>query len=97
MSKSQKDKQSLKQSMCDLKNKLPTELTNGTIMEICSDKQITIDGCKGISEYSDFTIKIKTANGLVAVSGRYLSIKYLSVSSVVIEGKILNVEFVDWR
>lgn len=97
MNKNQNEKQSLKKSVCDLKNKLPLELTNGAVIEICSDRQITIDGCKGISEYSDFTIKIKTSNGLIAVSGRYLTIKYLSVSSVVIEGKILNVEFIDWR
>lgn len=91
-----KNKKDLRQSMCDLKNKLPLELTNASVMEICSDRQITIDGCKGIVEYSDFMVKIKTAGGIVSIGGRYLNIKYLSVNSVVIEGKLLSVEFEDW-
>lgn len=91
-----KNKKDFRQSMCDLKNKLPLELTNSSVMEICSDRQITIDGCKGIVEYSDFMVRIKTSGGVVSICGRRLNIKYLSINSVVIEGKLLKLEFEDW-
>lgn len=73
---------------------LPSELDSGPMMEVCSNREITIDGCRGITEYSEYTIKISTSHGVIAIEGKKLNIKYLSVSSVVIEGIIKGIEFV---
>lgn len=93
MSGSKKDNCSKKRSVKDLKKCIPLELNNGPIMEVCSDRQITVDGCRGIVEYSEYVIKIKTSEGIVSVSGKSLNIKYLSISSVVVEGFITCIEF----
>ena len=90
-------KKSLKQSVGELKNILPAEFTNMPAIQLIGSRELTLDGCKGIAEYSDYAIKIKTSCGAVTVSGHCLNIKYLSVNSVVIEGKIRCVEFCDRR
>lgn len=95
MGKDSKERKSVIQSVGELKNILPPEFTGASTMQICGNREITLDGCKGIVEYSDFEIKIKTLNGGVSIFGRDLNIKYLSVNSVVVEGKIKAVEFAE--
>lgn len=97
MGKDSKEKKSVMQSVGELKNFLPPELVGMPTMQICGNREITLDGCKGIIEYSDFEIKMRTANGGVSVFGKNLNIKYLSINSVVIEGKIRAVEFGELR
>lgn len=91
MSKSKKDNCPPRRS---IKECLPLEFNSGTMMEICSNREITVDGCRGIAEYSECVIKINTNQGLIAIEGKNLNIKYLSVSSVVIEGIIKSIEFI---
>ena len=86
-------KKSIRQSVGEIRNILPAEFTNMPTIQLIGSRELTLDGCKGIAEYSDYTIKIKTTCGVVSVSGYCLNIKYLSMSSVVIEGKIQCVEF----
>ncbi|MBQ2604637.1 MAG: YabP/YqfC family sporulation protein [Acutalibacteraceae bacterium] len=80
-----------------LNDLLPQDIANTPNIQLFGDKQITVDGCKGVDEYSDLYIKIKTNEGLLTVGGRYLNIKLLTVTSIIVEGKILSVEFEDWR
>ena len=86
-------KKSIKQSVEELRNILPAEFTNMPTIQLIGSRELTLDGCKGIAEYTDNAIKIKTTCGVISVSGYCLNIKYLSVNSVVIEGKIQCVEF----
>ena len=87
------NKKSVRQSVNELKDILPAEFTNMPTIQLIGSRELTLDGCKGIAEYSDYAVKLKTTCGLISVSGHCLNIKYLSVSSVVIEGKIVCVEF----
>ena len=66
-------------------------------VKIIGNKELTIDGFKGIVEYSENIIKVKTACGIVAVSGFDLNIKYLSVTAMVIEGAITDISYEDKR
>lgn len=97
MSRSKKDNGSGRRSVRDLKNCIPLELNNGPMMEVCSNREITVDGCRGIVEYSEYVMKINTCDGIIAVNGKNLNIKYLSVSSVVVEGFITSIEFLKQR
>ncbi len=90
MGKNSKNKKTLGQSMGSL---FPPELTNASAVQIIGGKELTLDGCRGILEYSDFSVKIRTTDGAVTISGQNLNIKYISVNSVVIEGGITCVEF----
>lgn len=63
-------------------------------IELKSNREIVIDGCKGIVEYDTEIIRINTGNMVVALTGRGLNIKCLTTSSVVICGFITGIEFV---
>ena len=69
--------------------------SNPPMMQLIGSKELTIDGCKGIDEYSENRIRVKTACGIVIVSGFDLNIKYMSVSAMVIEGTIAEIKFDD--
>ena len=91
MNKSKKNNCQPKRGIRDC---LPKELNNAPMMEICSNSEITVDGCRGIEEYSEYVIKINTSDGITAIEGKNLNIKYLSVSSVIVEGTIKSIEFI---
>lgn len=64
-------------------------------IEMKSNKEITIEGCKGILEYNDETIRINTMGGMVLVfKGRGLNILCMTASGIIIGGFVLSVEFV---
>ena len=95
MGKNSNEKKSVIQSVGELRNIFPPELTNASTLQVVGSRELTIDGCRGIVEYSDYSIKIKTTDGTVMIEGHSLNIKYLSVSSVVIEGRITGIDFLD--
>ena len=62
-------------------------------LEFSSNREVILDGCKGILEYQSEIIRINTNKMVVAFKGRGLNIKCLTASSVVISGYITSVEF----
>lgn len=62
-------------------------------LQFCSNREVTLDGCKGILEYQSEIIRINTNRMVVVFKGRGLNIKCLTASSVVISGYITSVEF----
>ncbi len=62
--------------------------------EFSSNKEVIIEGSKGVIEYTDELIRINTAVGMVCFSGRNLNLKCITSSELIINGFILNVEFV---
>ncbi|GHU82386.1 hypothetical protein AGMMS50284_4170 [Clostridia bacterium] len=63
-------------------------------LEMKSNREVTIDGCKGILEYDKEIIRINTGSMVVSFKGRSLNIKCLTASSMIIEGFITSVEFI---
>ncbi len=80
-----------------LQSIVPYELTNRPVSEIIGNRQLTVEGCKGIEEYTEVLIKVKTTDGTLAAYGSDLNIKLLSTSAVIVGGVINRVEFEDWR
>ncbi len=76
---------------------IPISLTpvlgGSPVTEILSNREVTIDGCKGVSEYTECYISLDTSDGVITVNGRDLRIRYLSTSAVVIAGTVASVEF----
>lgn len=62
--------------------------------EFSSNKEVVIEGSKGVIEYTDSLIRINTSIGMVCFSGRNLNLKCITSSELIINGFILNVEFV---
>lgn len=59
-----------------------------------SNREVVIEGSKGVLEYSLELIRINTASGIVCFYGRSLNLKCISSSQLIIDGFITKVEFV---
>ena len=62
-------------------------------MELNSNREATIDGCKGVLEYDENVVRLNTGQGQVRLTGRGLVIRTLSQNQAVVEGFILSIEF----
>ena len=59
-----------------------------------SNREVIVEGSKGVLEYSPELIRINTTSGIVCFYGRSLNLKCISSSQLIIDGFITKVEFV---
>lgn len=62
--------------------------------EMNSNKEVIIEGSKGILQYDENVIKINMGKMVTMFCGRNLSLKCLDVDSLVISGFIISIEFI---
>ena len=62
-------------------------------VELLSNKQAVVEGCKGILEYSDCCIRLNADRLILKFSGQNLEIKCFTDNSAIIEGFLLSVEY----
>ncbi len=62
-------------------------------IEMKSNREVVIEGCKSIEEYDENMIKIKVKKMVISFFGRDLEIKCLNFDSLVIEGFVTSIEF----
>lgn len=62
-------------------------------IELEGNRELIIDGCKGIVEYETDKIKVCTDMLMVSVTGDELGINAYAEDQIVINGKILSVDF----
>ena len=65
----------------------------GTRIEMLSNKELSLDGCKGIIEYNDVYVRIKISDGELTVLGTSLDIPVFDGPVITVTGKISSVEF----
>ena len=63
-------------------------------IEIRGNREVKIEGCKRILSFSDDIIKISTRGMLINFHGKNLTIKCMNPDSLLIQGFIINIEFV---
>ena len=63
-------------------------------IEMKSNREVVIEGCKSIEEYDENMVKIKVRKMIISFFGRDLEIKCLTYDSLVIEGFVTSIEFV---
>lgn len=71
----------------------PNMLLNIPYIELCGNRQATIEGSKGILEYTQEAIRINTGGMVISFCGRGMNIKCLNVNALVVEGYFTSVEF----
>ncbi len=62
-------------------------------MEMSGNRQVLIEGCRGIVKYDEDQIEVRTADGTVRFTGRELCMKSLNPACAVITGRLVSVEF----
>lgn len=65
-----------------------------THFELNGNREVVVDGCKGILEYDENIVRLSTGKMITKFLGRHLNIKCLTPDSLVIEGVITNIEFI---
>ena len=63
-------------------------------MELSDNREVIFEGCKGVVEYTDTSVKLNTGSAIIAFSGRGLYIRKMTDSDVMIGGFILSIEFI---
>lgn len=68
-------------------------LTGAAHIELVGNRRAVVEGCRGILEYTDDTVRLQTGSGAVRFTGRALSMSSLTEDSAVVEGFILSLEY----
>lgn len=76
-----------------MSNKNKMYLGTDMMMEIITNRELTVDGCKGVIEYDENYIKLNAKKGTVTIFGVDLEIKSYSEAALFIAGKIERIEF----
>lgn len=62
-------------------------------VELRGTHEALVEGCKGIVEYREDSIRINTQQGQLVIGGRKLEISYMSEDSMIVRGYINKIEF----
>ena len=68
-------------------------LSNAARIELSGNRRAVIDGCRGIIEYGEETVRLNTEDGILRFMGRGLRMRCMTDDTAVIEGIILSLEY----
>ncbi len=71
-----------------------TEKVRGVFINICGNSQVILEGCRGVAEYTDTSIKLSAGRYIIAFSGRDLHIECMTEYNLVIKGFITRIEYI---
>lgn len=91
--KKQEQDTSIKNKLTNL-FELPKDVVlNLPLITIVGNKEIQIENYKGIVEYSEEMIKVKTTVGVIKVNGKKLFVKLITSENIQITGFIKSFEY----
>lgn len=80
----------------NFKSNLPVDFHyNLPVIEFTGNRRAMVEGSTGVLRYCDNVIRINTRIFPVEFKGRGLSINCISDTCVIVEGFIINVEFIN--
>ena len=72
---------------------IPKEITSNELkVTIVGFKQMLIENYKGILEYEDILIRIKTSMGILNITGFGLNLNQMTGDDILVTGKIESIE-----
>ena len=83
----------IKKKIDTLKNSPISFATENSNIEMRGNREVKIEGCKRILHFSDDNIKISTKGMIINFFGKNLTIKCMTLDSLLIQGFINNIEF----
>lgn len=83
-----------KREELNIKKKLLSEMiTSEPRIEMTGNREIIIDGCKGVIEYTENNIRICLGESVMSISGDNLIIQSFDNDVVIITGQISDIDF----
>ncbi|MEF9951686.1 MAG: sporulation protein YqfC [Clostridium sp.] len=84
----------IKENIAD-KLSLPKDIVlNMPIIRMVGNKELVIDNHRGILEYTDIRVKIKSEIGVLSIWGKNFKIKDINEESIFILGTIDGIEYI---
>ena len=71
-----------------------SSLSQMTQIQLISNREALVDGCKGVIEYNEDFIRLNLGNMTVRFCGRGLQLRSMSEESVIIDGFIQSLEYI---
>ncbi len=68
--------------------------STGVEMKISENREVIFQGCRGVVEYREESVKLNTGRYLIAFEGRGLQIRWIDETEVVIKGFITSISFI---
>lgn len=66
---------------------------NAPCIELSGNREVLIEGSKGVLEYAADTVRVNTAGMILSIFGRELNLRCISESALIIDGFITSLEF----
>lgn len=66
---------------------------NAPCIELSGNRELLIEGSKGVLEYTDESVRINTGGMILTVAGRELNLRCISDSALIIDGFITSLSF----
>ena len=82
----------VKQKVADILD-APISVISGSFIELFSNTQAAVEGCKGILEYDESCIKLECSDQIVTFKGDGLYIRTMSDSNAMVCGMIASIDF----
>ncbi len=89
-----KERRSFRQKVSDSMDFPLETLYNLSQIQLTGNREAIVEGCKGILEYDDCMIRLKTKSMQISFWGSGLMLKCLNTDNVIIEGKLERLEFI---
>lgn len=67
-------------------------LSGGFEIKLQNDKELSIEGCKGVLEYNAQNIVLSLGSQRLSICGEHLEILMFNIETALIEGKIARLE-----
>ena len=71
----------------------PAEFSVNERIELNGNREAVVEGCRGILEYDDAVVRVRTPDHVVRFTGHGLSIRCLTSDALVVAGCIAGGEF----
>lgn len=62
-------------------------------IDFCSNREVFIDGCNGIIEYNNETVRLNCKNYILKFTGNDLTVKAETIEQITLCGDIISLEF----
>ena len=83
----------MKQDKKDKKRPAFLPVLGAPCIELSGNREVLIEGSRGVLEYSPETVRINTSDMILSVFGRGLDLRCISESALIIDGFVTRIDF----
>lgn len=69
------------------------DIVKGAHIELFSNKELILEGCRGVFEYDENYIRLRLAKGSMVLCGSNFDIRLYEENTITIKGNISTIEF----